>query len=229
MSAVIADVVPASANRYSICAGAGFDPPASAVTSGGSTQASAVPVTESAIPTTVSFCDPTVTVEPVKTPAPRAITICALPAGQLPSSSVRSSTGPPGEERPTIRSESADVPGVPGTATCAVTVTLEYGPAAAVTPASRVVAAISDDGATEGSTTVVTSAPLCRANARSNGPCALASKPRATTEVAVDASTTTAMITACSLRPLIPLRAAGKTALTAGPRCRRQCARRRSR
>jgi hypothetical protein len=228
MSAVIAEVLPALAKRYSSCAWTGFPRPASALTSDGSTQASAVPVTESATPTTVSFCDPAVTVDPGNTPVPRSITIWLPPSGQWPSSSVRSSTRPPGEGRPTTRSESGDEPGTPGTVTCAVTKTPGYGPAAAVTPASRVVAAICGWVATDGFTAAVTSAPFWRANARSNGPFALASKPRATTEVAVAASSTTPMITACSLRRPIPPRAARMTAVTAAPRCRRRCARRRS-
>ncbi len=155
-----------------------------------------MPVTESATPQTISLRDPTRTVDPVNTPSPRAMTICPPVAAQVPSSSVRSSTGPPGEDRPAIRSGTGEEPGTPGTVTRAVTDTLGYGPPAAVTPGSRAVAAICAGVAAAGSTAAVMSAPFCRANARSNAPLALATKPSATTDVAVAASTTTPIIPA---------------------------------
>ena len=63
-----------------------------------------------------------------------------------------------------------------------------------------------------------TSAPCCAANAWSNGLCASASMPRARVEAAVAARTTRPMMTAWSLRPPRPPRAARKTALMAAPR-----------
>ena len=54
-----------------------------------------------------------------------------------------SSTGPPGEERPASVNAWNTTPGVSGIAADALTVASANGPAAAVTPASRAVAASS--------------------------------------------------------------------------------------
>ena len=71
--------------------------------SAGRTQPSAVFVTEFAMPTTVIVCLPTVTVAPSWPGAfPFAFTTIWLSlVAQWPCCRVRSSTGPPGEDRPT--------------------------------------------------------------------------------------------------------------------------------
>ena len=87
-----------------------------AVISAGSTQPSAVLVTEFAMPTTVSACLPTVIVEP-SWPGPLAFaesTTWLSLVAQWPCCRVRSSTGPPGEDRPTRFSGTPIVPPTPG-------------------------------------------------------------------------------------------------------------------
>ena len=111
--------------------------PAMAFSSAGRTQPSAVFVTEFAMPTTVSACLPTVIVEP-SWPGPFAFaesTIWLSFVGQWPCCKVRSSTGPPGEDRPTRFSGVEIVPLTCGMVTCAVTLSAANGPATAVTPA----------------------------------------------------------------------------------------------
>jgi hypothetical protein len=129
-------------------------------------------VTEFAIPTTVSTGEPLTPVSVSVTPGVItrdsrpcwAQTIWLSAAGQCPDSSVRSSTGPPGELRPVSVSGSPALPGTPGMFTSAVTEVCGNGPADAVTPDSRVVAA-SSAADTDGATSAVTSAPRCTTNA----------------------------------------------------------------
>ena len=80
-------------------------------------------VTEFAMPTTVSTWLPTVIVEPTWAgpPAFTESTTWLSLVGQWPCCRVRSSTGPPGEERPTRVSGTPIVPSTPGRLTCAVT------------------------------------------------------------------------------------------------------------
>src|SRR6516165_3903293 len=101
MSLFTAEVVPAPEKSYSICDAAGAPASSSAEISDGATQPCAVPVT--------------VTCDPIPTFRPAALdsTICPGPVGQWPEVSVRSSTGPPGEERPTRVSCWWTVTGVP--------------------------------------------------------------------------------------------------------------------
>jgi len=106
ISAFTAAVVAALENRYSICEASGA-PACSAAISPGVTQACAVPVAEVAMPATVSVGKPgtpvTVTCDPASSGRPDWLdnTICPGPWAQWPAVSVRSSTGPPGEARPT--------------------------------------------------------------------------------------------------------------------------------
>src|SRR6516225_2420848 len=154
MSAFTWAVVPALAKRYSICAMSGDPGARSAAISAGATQAWAVRVIEVARPTTVRGGEPgtpvTVTGDPMATPAPWpsvSSTTCPGCVAQWPEVSVRSSTGPPGEARPATvicccsGREGPDWPGGGGTSMVAVTVVWGNGPAAAVTPGKRVVAA----------------------------------------------------------------------------------------
>jgi hypothetical protein len=107
ISVFMAAVVPALERRYSICDTSGAPAVCSAAISPGVTQPCAVPVADVAMPTTVSFGEPgtpvTVTCDPTPTCRPDWLdsTICPGPVGQWPDFSVRLSTGPPGEERPT--------------------------------------------------------------------------------------------------------------------------------
>src|ERR1700756_700501 len=102
----------------------------------------------------VSFGDPgtpvTVTWAPSCSPGPRTSpsTTWSGCVGQWPDSSVRSSTGPPGEGRPTTVNwvwntppEGPDWPDGGATGMVAVTVASGNGPAAAVTPGRCAVAA----------------------------------------------------------------------------------------
>src|SRR5215472_15808945 len=114
-----ATAVAALEKRYSICDTCGAPAECSAAISPGVTQPCAVPVTDVAMPTTVSFGEPaspvTVSCEPRLTFSPAALdsTTCPGPVGQWPEVSVRSSTGPPGEERSTRVSCWWTVTGVP--------------------------------------------------------------------------------------------------------------------
>src|SRR5580693_3082477 len=105
--------------------------------------------------------------------------------------------------------------------TCAVTVVSANGPAAAVTPGSRVVAASQADDpddpddaddADEVLIAAVTSAPCWVAKAWSNGALEATSRPSASVEAAVETSTTRPITIVWTRRPDSPLRAA----LTAG-------------
>src|SRR6516165_2553679 len=119
MSVFTAAVVAALEKRYSICDVSGVPAACRAAISDGVTQPCAVPVTDVAMPTTVSFGEPgtpvTVSCEPRLTFSPAALdsTTCPGPVGQWPEVSARSSTGPPGEERPTRVSCWWTVTGVP--------------------------------------------------------------------------------------------------------------------
>ena len=187
--------------------------PAIAFISAGSTQASAVLVTELAMPTTVITCLPTVIAEPGTPGAFDEITIWLSLVAQWPCCRVRSSTGPLGEDRPTKFIGLVTVPLMPGIDTCASTFSAANGPATAVTPLTLVAAVIWAADATDVSTVTAMSAPFWVANAWSNGECASASMPSARVEAAVATSTTRPMMTACSFRPPRPPRAARKTAL----------------
>src|SRR5579872_5886981 len=139
MSAWIAAAVPADANRYSTCADR------VSRTTVGSTHASAVAVTEFAIPTTVSVCPPgSVMVLPVCSTlfsGPFSDhTIWADVTGQWPCFSTRSSTGPPADDRPTRLTGTDAVPSIPGTVTFTRTFSSGNGPATAVAPATRTAA-----------------------------------------------------------------------------------------
>ena len=154
MSAFAWAVVPALEKRYSICATSGIPGARSAAISAGATQAWAVWVIDVALPTTVRRGEPgtpiTVICVPMRTPAPWpsvSSTTCPGCVAQWPEINVRSSTGPPGEARPTtvicccMGRKGPDWPGGGGTSIVAVTVVSGNGPAAAVTPGSRTVAA----------------------------------------------------------------------------------------
>src|SRR3984893_18685533 len=153
MAADTAAAVPASEKRYSIWAAFGAPAVCSAATSDGATQPWAVPVTDVAMPTTVSLGEPgtpvTVSWDPIPACRPSWLdrTICPGPSAQWPAVSVRSSTGPPGEAPPPRVSGWHTVTGLPFLAwpaetvttgvTCAVTATVVSGngPVEAVTPA----------------------------------------------------------------------------------------------
>src|ERR1700722_19889641 len=144
VSAVRSLVVALDANRYRSCACP--VPPLSAMAfiSAGRTQPSAVFVTEFAMPTTVSACLPTVSVEP-RLPgkfafAERMIWLSFV--GQWPCCTVRSSTGPPGEDRPTRFSGGEMVPPAWGGGPGALPLSATTGPATPVPPATLVAAAI---------------------------------------------------------------------------------------
>src|SRR5690348_12343239 len=149
MSALIPAEVAAPEKRYIIWLTSGAPGARSAATSDGSTQAWAVWVIEVAKPTMVRRGEPgtpvTVICAPICSPGPRASfsTTWSGRVGQWPDSSVRSSTGPPGEGRPTTVScvEKTPPPDGAVTGTVAVTVASGKGPAAAVTPGRCAVAA----------------------------------------------------------------------------------------
>src|SRR5260370_30621957 len=227
MSVFTAAVVPALEKRYSICDASGVPAACSAAISAGVTQPCAVPVTDVATPTTVSFGEPGTPVTVICDPTPRFRpdwldnTICPGPVAQWPAFSVRSSSGPPGEERPTRVSRWWRVIGVPVAwppdetwmdgGTCVVTETggSGDGPADAVAPGSRVVAASWAGEAPV--VVVVTSAPCCAANAWSKGALESASRPSASVEAAVEPNTTRPITMACTRRPDSPRRAALRT------------------
>ena len=191
----------------------------------GTTQPSAVLVAEVPTPTIVSFGLPGALVSvitwpwlrPCPAPVPARlpeITICPVAAGQCPDDSAMSSTGPPGDERPaSVSAGNCTGPWTAGTVAVTVTVASANGPAAAVTPASRPVAASSAAGAFRAFTVTVASAPCCAANAWSNGAFEATSSPAASVEAAAEASRTSPMTSACSRRPASPPRRAVRTAL----------------
>ena len=130
---------------------------------------------------------------------------------------MRSSTGPPGDGRPTTVSWvwKMAVPGPPWpgggvTGMLALIVASGKGPAAAVTPGRWAVAA---SWAVVALAVAVTSEPRWAANAWSNGALESTSRPRASVEAAVETSTTRPMTMVCTRRPDSPPRAAR----TAGP------------
>src|SRR6266550_7117621 len=153
----------------------------SAASSAGVTQAWAVPVAEVATPTTVSRGEPgtplTVTRAPTATDGPLPLpdqTTSPACRAHRPAVSVRSSTGPPGEARPTRSIGPENTPTCPGPwgavkVTCAVTVVSGNGPDAAVTPGSLVVAASRAEEAWTAFTAAVTCAPRWLAKAWSKG------------------------------------------------------------
>ena len=215
MSRVMSLMVALDANRYSSWAWPVPPLPAIALISAGSTQASAVLVTEFATPTTVITCLPTVMVEPTWPGAfAFEMTTWLSLVGQWPCCRLRSSTGPPGEDRPTKFSGVLIVPLTPGIDTWALTLSAANGPGdggdALDLGRGRDLARRTRRSV---STVTATSAPFCDANAWSNGLCASASMPSARVEAAVATSTTRPMMMACSLRPPRPPRAARKTAL----------------
>src|SRR5579859_4736766 len=149
----MAEAVAALWNRYSICAAAGVPGARSLAISLGSTQPPAELLTEAAMPTMVSTGLPG-----------RLVMVSRVPSGmekfepglgsldrttwpgrcaQCPDCRVRSSSGPPGEARPTsvVGGKVTSPPPDPSACAFGVTVTSPNGPAAAVTPASRLVAA----------------------------------------------------------------------------------------
>src|SRR6516165_4057240 len=197
-------VVPALAKRYSICARSGVPGARSAAISAGATQTWAVWVIDVAVPTTVRRGEPGTPVTAICVPMPTgeawpseawpsvSTTACPGCVAQRPECSVRSSTGPPGQARPTtviccVGREEPDWPGRGDTSIVAVTVVSGNGPAAAVTSARPVVAA---SCAGEALAVAVTSAPCWAANARSNGALTSASGPGASAAAAVNTRTT---------------------------------------
>jgi hypothetical protein len=168
--------VAALEKRYSIWLTSGAPGARSAATSAGSTQARAVWVIELAKPTMVRCGDPgtpvTVIWAPICSPGPRASfsTTWSCCVGQWPEVNVRSSTGPPGDGRPTTVSwvwktpppGGPDWPGGGVTGMSAVTVASGNGPAAAVTPGRWAVAA---SWSVLAWAVVVTSEPCWAANA----------------------------------------------------------------
>ena len=209
--------------RYSIWLTSGAPGARSAAISEGSTQAWAVWVIEVAKPTMVRCGDPgrpvTVIWVPMFSPGPRVSlrTIWSGWVGQRPDSSVRSSTGPPGDGRPTRASCCWKTPGGPWpgggvNGTSAVMVVSGKGPAAAVTPGRCAVAA---SWAVLAWAVAVTSEPCWAANAWSNGAFESTSRPRASVEAAVEISSTRPITTVCTRRPDSPLRAARTAGLAA--------------
>src|SRR5260370_26424741 len=212
MSAFTSALVPAVEKRYSICVTSGVAGARSAAISAGTTQPCAVSVIDVAKPTTVRCGDPGTPVTVICVPMPidgpirmSFSTTCPGCVAQWPDSRVRSSTGPSGEERPTMVSYSwktppggPEWPGGGVTGMFAVTVVSGNGPAAAVTPGSRVVAA---SWADEALVVAVTSDAPSAANAWSNGAFESTSRPSASVEAAVDPRTTTPITTACPRRP----------------------------
>ncbi len=219
-------------NRYSICSPVGGLPlgvvPVDALGRRmsvwvGQIQASAVPVTENAKPTTVTSTalSPTVsvTVSPTLTigpQCPRVSTTWPVPVSQCPLSTDSWSTVPDWSPRPTT---------VTGLPMCIVpedswAVTVSNGPAAARTPETCAVAASAVPSVTAGSNWATTCAPDCAANAWSNGASETASNPRPNTAVPVDSSATAPITMLCNRRRRTPARIDPQTALTAAPRPR---------
>src|SRR5262249_33594985 len=153
VSAVTSEVscgwVPAGRNRYSICEAAGACGGRSAAICAGSTQPSAVSVIDLATPTTVSTGCLGALVMVIWVPMSCAVrpglgksrdsTISPGRCAHRPASSVRSSTGPPGDARPATVTSGRVMP--PWALIRGVMVASANGPAAAVTCRSRPVAA----------------------------------------------------------------------------------------
>src|SRR6266849_5990545 len=89
--------------------------------------------------------------------------------GQCPDLSVRSSTGPLGEDRPTRCTWMLPAPLTPGMVNLAAAVVSGNGPATPVTPDTCEVAASRADGAADSDMSAATSAPCWAAKPRSNG------------------------------------------------------------
>ena len=197
-------------------------------------------LTESAMPTTVSRALPAAPVigelraqrhrDAVAGLGSLASTIWPGRSAQCPDCRVRSSTGPPGAARPaSVHRPPRDRRSPFGPDCFGVTVTSANGPAAAVTPGSRPVAASSAAVARAGSTTAITCAPCWAANAWSNGVLESATSARASTQAPVDTSSTRPITMVCTRRRASPPAAARATgpALMAAPaprpaRCRRR-------
>src|SRR5580692_9195407 len=191
-SARTAAAVPALRNRYSICMAAGCAAAGCrAAAVAGVTQPSAEPVTDAATPTTVSVPGRPVTVSWVPSGTAGRFsseldsTTWPGPRAQCPDWMTRSSTGPPGVARPARVSDGRVGPGCPASRT--VTVTSANGPAAAVTPGSRLVAA---SRAAVAWVVTTASAPCCAVNAWSNGALESTARARPSTEAALDTSST---------------------------------------
>ncbi len=198
--------VPALANRYSSCAPGAAPGGCRAATSAGATQPSAVLVIELAKPTTVSVtaCGNPVTVIVLPTcgPPPPAVAFSTTwpgPVTQCPAVSTASSTGPPGEARPTRMSCPKAWP-----LHCVGTVASANGPAIAVTPRRERVLASCDGSARAGFTVTVRCAPFWAAKACWNGASLAASRARPSVAEAVDTSSTMPSTIACTLCRSIP-------------------------
>ena len=231
-SALICDWVSACWKRYSICATAGVCGGRSAAISAGSTQPSAVLVIDLATPTTVSTGCPGTLVTVIWLPMScvtgppllksRESTISPGRCAQRPASSVRSSTGPPGDARPATVAGGRVIP--PCALIRGVMVASANGPAAAVTCGSRRVAASWPASALAASTLAVASAPRCAAKACWNGPFESSRSPSPSVAEAVDTSSTVKITTVCTLRRVTPpdtARSTGAALIAALPRPRR--------
>jgi hypothetical protein len=217
--ALTAAVSAAESNRYSICS------PVCALAFWcrmsvwvGQTQASAVPVTENAKPTTVSSArlSPAVSVTVSPTLAigphwPRARTTWPVPVSQCPLSTDSRSTVPVWSFRPTT----VIAPPMCMWPEDIVAETVANGPAAARTPEIWAVAASAVGSVTTGSNWAATCAPDWAANEWSNGASETASKPRPNTAVPVDSSATAVTTMLCSRRRRTPARIDPQTALIA--------------
>ena len=199
-------LVPAWANRYSSCPLGTAPRGCRAAVSAGATQPSAVLVMELAKPTTVRFwaCgDPvTVIVLPTTGPPSPAVLFSVTwpgPLAQRPAFSTTSSTGPPGEDRPTSVSCPKGWP-----LNCDWTVTSPNGPAIAVTPCRVRVAASRAESACAEFTVTIRCAPFWAAKACWNGPLLAASSVRPRVAEAVETSSTMPSTTAWTLCRRIP-------------------------
>ena len=199
-------LVPALANRYSSCAPGAAPGGCRAATSAGATQPSAVLVMELAKPTTVNVtgCGNPVMMSLLPTtgpPSPGLVfsTTWPGPVTQRPPSGTTSSTGPPGEGRPTSVSCPKGWP-----LHCDWTVAAPNGPAIAVTPGRDRVAASRAGPAWAGFTVTTRCAPFWTAKACWNGPSVAASSVRPSVAEAVETSRTNPSTTACTLFRSIP-------------------------
>ena len=189
-------------------------------------------VTEVATPTTVSFGLPGTPASVITTPRPtlapdpvsarlRETTTCPVAVAQCPDDSTTSSTGPPAEDRPASVNAWNTTPGVSGTAADALTVASANGPAAAVTPASRAVAASAPDAAVprvhgeRGIRAVLRRERMVERRVRGHQ-----QRQAASVEAAAEASRTSPMASACTRRPASPPRRAVRIALMPAPRHR---------
>src|SRR5262245_56043706 len=219
-SARIAAAVLALANRYSICTVGGAPRARRAAISRGTTQPSADWLIELAMPTTVNLGRPgtptAVTCAPGGKPNWKSLesTISPGRCAHRPCRRVRSSSGPPGEARPTSVSggpvNCPPDPGGPGS--CGVMVTSGYGPAAAVTCGSRVLAASWAVVALPESMAATRCAPCWAAKALSNGAFETTTRPRASTQAPVEIVTTRPITSVCTRLRASPPRSARATA-----------------